>query len=302
MTAMPLPNDQPGTPDAGDVAVSGGWRLAARSFFSNRLAVLGTAIILFFVLFSFVGPLVYSTDQTTIKVLDAFLAPSRSHPLGTDAQGFDELGRMMKGGQASLEVAVIAAVIATVIGTVYGAVAGLVGGIVDAVMMRFVDVLLSIPFLFVVLILATKFSSTVVSLGLLLGCFAWLMPARLVRGEVLALRIRGFVAAARVMGASRRRLVFRHLIPNALGVVIVNITFQIADAIIAVALLGFLGFGLYYPQVDWGDQLSDGIKYLLDGYWWLIYPVGGSLVLVVMAFNFIGDALRDTVDVRLRQR
>jgi ABC-type dipeptide/oligopeptide/nickel transport system permease subunit len=114
--------------------------------------------------------------------------------------------------------------------------------------------------------------------------------------------VRDFVAAARVMGAGRWRLVSRHLIPNALGTVVVNVTFQVADAILAVAALGFLGFGLSYPRVSWGDMLSDGINYLLDGYWWLIYPVGICLILVVMAANFIGDGLRDAVDVRLRRR
>ena len=116
------------------------------------------------------------------------------------------------------------------------------------------------------------------------------------------MRTRDFVSAAKAMGSTERRQVFRHLIPNALSVVIVNITFQIADAILIVAFIGFLGFGLHYPQVDWGDQLSDGTTYLQDGYWWLIYPVGICLILTVMAFNFIGDALRDAVDVRLRKR
>jgi len=123
-----------------------------------------------------------------------------------------------------------------------------------------------------------------------------------VRGEVLTLRVRDFVLAARTMGATRNRLIYRHLIPNALGVVIVNITFQVADSINFLAILGFLGFGLNYPQVDWGDMLSDALSSLQDGYWWLVYPVGICLVLVVMAFNFIGDALRDTVDVRMRRR
>ncbi|HUC05212.1 MAG TPA: ABC transporter permease, partial [Acidimicrobiales bacterium] len=115
-------------------------------------------------------------------------------------------------------------------------------------------------------------------------------------------RVRDFVQASRTMGASQQRLIYKHLIPNALGVVIVNITFQVADSINYLALLGFLGFGLNYPQFDWGDMLSDALNYLQDGYWWLVYPVGICLVLVVMAFNFIGDALRDTVDVRLRRR
>jgi peptide/nickel transport system permease protein len=135
-----------------------------------------------------------------------------------------------------------------------------------------------------------------------LGVFSWLAPARLVRGEVLTLRVRDFVAAARVMGASRRHLILRHLIPNAMGTVVVNITFQIANAVLAVAALGFLNFGIAYPQTDWGTQLSNGVNYALDGYWWLIYPVGGCLVLTVMAANLIGDALRDAFDVRLRRR
>jgi peptide/nickel transport system permease protein len=302
MTASLL---EPGVPvaDGGPVqTATPGWRLALRSFMENRLAVLGLGIIAVFVLFCFLGPLVHPTDQVTVNVVNSFQAPGGAHALGTDAQGFDTLGRIMKGGQASLEVGLLAALIATVIGTLYGTVAGLAGGLVDSVMMRFVDMLLSIPFLFIVLIVSTRFSSSVLSLSLILGCFSWLVPARLIRAEVMALRNRGFVSAARTMGASGRWLAMRHLIPNALGVVVVNITFQIADAIIAVATLGFLGFGLYYPHTDWGDQLSDGVTHLLDGYWWLIYPVGVCLVLVVMAFNFIGDALRDAVDVRLRRR
>jgi peptide/nickel transport system permease protein len=181
-------------------------------------------------------------------------------------------------------------------------VSGLVGGFVDSTMMRVVDIFLSVPFLFVVLILAVKFGATVASLSLVIGFFAWQVPARLVRGEVLSLRERDFVHAARTAGAGRWRLISRHLIPNALGVVIVNVTFQVADAILAVSYVGFLGFGLHFPNVDWGDQLSDGTTYLQDGYWWLIYPVGACIVLTVMALNFIGDALRDSMDVRLRRR
>jgi len=290
-------------PEGGSAAVTTtGWRLALRSFAENRLAVVGVGIVLFFVLFCFAGPHLYHTNQTSVNVVNSFESPGSGHLLGTDGQGFDELGRIMLGGQSSLEVGLFAAVIATTIGALYGTAAGLAGGVVDAIMMRFVDMLLSIPFLFIVLIVATRFSSTVVSLSIILGMFSWLVPARLVRAEVLALRHRGFVAAARVMGSSNTRLALRHLIPNALGVVVVNITFQIADAIIAVATLGFLGFGLYYPHTDWGDQLSNGVTYLTAGYWWLIYPVGICLILVVMAFNFIGDALRDAVDVRLRRR
>jgi peptide/nickel transport system permease protein len=295
------PNEH--TPEGGElVAMQSGWRLAIREFLSNRLATAGLVVLVLLVLFCFLGPLVYHTDQLNSDLLNTDQPPGNGFPLGTDGNGFDVLGRLMKGGQTSIEIGLFAAAIATVIGTLWGAIAGLVGGIVDAIMMRIVDMLLSIPFLFVVLLVATKYSANVPTLSIVLGIFSWLVPARLVRGEVLTLRVRDFVSAATVMGAKRSRLVLRHLVPNALGVVIVNITFQVADAILALSALGFLGFGVEYPGTDWGDQLFDGAGNLNNGYWWLIYPVGILLIVTVMACNLIGDALRDALDVRLRRR
>jgi peptide/nickel transport system permease protein len=293
----------PEGPEGGDVqVVSSGWRLALREFTSNRLAVLGAAILIFFILFCFVGPLFHHTNQTDFNPLDTNLPPGGGHLLGTDEHGFDELGRIMAGGQTAIEIGFLASLIATVIGTLWGAIAGLAGGIIDGIMMRFVDILLSIPFLFIVLVLATKYSATVLDESLIIGLFSWLIPARLVRGEVLTLRVRDFVHAARVMGSGRSRIVLRHLIPNALSVVIVNITFQVADAILALAYLGFLGFGLQYPAASWGDMLGNAQQYVSSGYWWLVYPVGACLVAVVLAANLVGDALRDALDVRLRRR
>jgi ABC-type dipeptide/oligopeptide/nickel transport system permease subunit len=303
VSIAPPPIEVRRAPEGGDVGpIQSGWRLALREFASNRLAVAGFGILIFFVLFCFVGPLIYHTDQINTNDLLANMPPSGQHLLGTDGQGFDELGRMMKGGQASLEIGFFAAFVAIVIGTLFGAVSGLIGGFVDSALMRVVDVFLSVPFLFVVLILAVKFGASVLSLSLVIGFFAWQVPARLVRGEVLTIRERDYVLAARTAGAGNWRLISRHLLPNALGVVIVNVTFQVADAILAVAYVGFLGFGLHYPNVDWGDMLSQGSTFLQDGYWWLIYPVGACIVLTVMALNFIGDALRDAMDVRLRRR
>jgi ABC-type dipeptide/oligopeptide/nickel transport system permease subunit len=290
-------------PEGGEIGpVSTGWRLGLREFAQNRLAVTGVAILLFFVLFSFVGPLFYHGDYLTSNLLNTNLPPGAGHPVGTSNQGYDELGLLMKGGQAALEVGFLSAFIAIVIGALWGAISGLAGGVVDALMMRVVDVFLSVPFLFIVLIVAVRYGASVLSLSLLIGAFSWLVPARLVRGEVLTLRVRDFVAAARVAGAGRARLIGRHLLPNALGVVIVNVTFQVADAILYIAALGFLGFGLQWPNQDWGDLLSNGLTYLQDGYWWQVYPVGACIVLVVMACNLIGDALRDSLDVRLRRR
>lgn len=297
------PNIPTTAPEGGEVAlIASGWRLAAREFFSNRLAVVGLGIIVFFVLFSFVGPIVDPTNQTLTQPLLSDLAPTGAHILGTDDNGFDEFGRIMVGGQTALEIGFFAAFMATVIGTLYGALAGLVGGVVDAVLMRFVDIMLSIPLLFIVLILATRYHATVISQSLIIGLFSWQAPSRLVRGEVLTLRVRDFVAAARIMGGTQRRLILRHLIPNALSVVIVNITFLIADSILLIAYLGFLGFGLAYPTASWGDMLGNAQTAVSSGYWWLVYPVGACLVLVVMACNLVGDALRDAFDVRLRRR
>jgi peptide/nickel transport system permease protein len=301
--APAAPGAGPRSTDAGEVtATLSGWKLTLREFAKNRLAVAGAVVLVFFIAFSFLGPLVYHSDQLNTNLLNTDAPPGAGSPLGTDANGFDVLGRLMLGGQTSLEIGFIAAVIATIIGTLWGAVAGLVGGLVDAIMMRVVDIQLALPFLLIVLIVAHRYGSNMWNLSLILGVFSWLVPARLVRGEVLTLRVRDFVSAARVMGGTSTRLIFRHLIPNAMGTVIVNITFQIADAILALAALGFLNFGVHYPKTDWGSQISDAQDALSNGYWWLVFPVGACLVLVVMAFNLIGDGLRDAVDVRLRKR
>ncbi len=302
--ASPLPPlDVTRAPAGGEAGpVRSGWRLALREFARNRLAVAGLGVLVFFVLFCFGGPSVYHANVLSTNLAATNLPPGAGHPLGTDNLGFDELAELMKGGQAALEIGFLAAAIGIVIGALWGAISGLAGGIADSIMMRVVDVFLSIPFLFIVLIVAVRYGASVPGLSLIIGVFSWLVPARLVRGEVLTLRVQDFVSAARAAGAGRLRLINRHLIPNALGVIIVNVTFNIADAILAVATLGFLGFGLHYPNVDWGDMLSNGTTYLQDGYWWLIYPVGTCIVLVVMACNLLGDALRDSLDVRLRRR
>ena len=303
MSIAPPPVEVRRAPEGGDVGpIQSGWRLALREFTRNKLAVVGVAVLLFFVVFCFLGPVFYHGNISSSNLTSVLEPPGAGHPMGTDNQGFDVLGELMKGGQASLEIGFLAAAIAIVVGALVGAIAGLAGGIIDSILMRVVDVFLSIPLLFVTLIVAVRYGATVLSLSLIIGGYTWLVPARLVRGEVLTLRVRDFVSAARTAGSSQWRLIRRHLIPNSLGVIIVNITFNVADAILLVAVLGFLGFGLHFPNVDWGDMLSNGVTYLENGNWWLIYPAGICIVVVVMACNLIGDALRDSLDVRLRRR
>jgi peptide/nickel transport system permease protein len=169
-------------------------------------------------------------------------------------------------------------------------------------MMRLVDVGLSIPQLFLLIVLAVIFHTSLGLLILIIALVSWLIPARLIRGETLTLRVREYVQAVRVMGGSRSRIVLRHIVPNAIGTIVVNATFQVADAILLLAALGYIGLGLPAPQTDWGSMLSNGVSYALDGYWWEIYPAGIAIVLVVVAFNFVGDALRDSLEVRLQQR
>ncbi len=296
------PGDVEAMPEGGDVtATSSAWRMVLRAFFDNKLSYAGLIIIVALVLFSFVGPLVYHSDLYT-ATYNINLPPGPGHPLGTDPSGRDNLGRLMVGGQASLIIGVLSAIISTVIGVIWGAVSGFFGGAVDSVLMRIVDVLLAVPTIFILLYLASIFRPTVTLLTITIAALSWLGTARLVRGETLTLRAREFVRAVQVMGGSRLRIIARHIIPNAIGVTVVQGTFQVANSILLMATLGFLGFGLAPPAADWGSMLSNGVNYIYDGYWWLIWPPGILIVLAVLAFNFIGDALRDALEVRLQRR
>ena len=288
------------------ISTGGIARQTFRVFAENKLALVGAGVIIFFVLFCFLGPVFYSTNQANAEAALMYSTqntpPSLGHLLGTDPAGFDMMGRVMYGGEVSLEVGFAAAGIATVIGVVWGAVSGFFGGWVDALMMRIVDVLLSVPLLFLLIVLAVIFQPSLPLLILVIAFVAWLVPARLVRGETLSLRVREYVQAVRVMGGSGRRIVVRHIIPNTIGTIVVNATFNVADAILLLAALGFIGLGVPLPQTDWGSMLANGVNYALNGYWWEIYPTGLAIVLVVVAFNFVGDALRDAFEVRLQRR
>ncbi|HEY4868430.1 MAG TPA: ABC transporter permease [Candidatus Dormibacteraeota bacterium] len=281
----------------------GVWRLALDVFLEHRLAVFGVGVVVFMTLFCFIGPLIYHTDQTTTDLNNQFLAPGAGHVLGTDQLGFDLLGPLMVGGQTSIEVGLAAALIATTFGVLWGAISGFFGRFVDAIMMRFVDVFLAIPPLFLALFLASAFQPiTLWTLIAVVAIDAWLIPARLIRAETLTLRTREYVQAVTMMGGSGARIVLRHIVPNSVGTIMVNATFQVADAILLVAALGFLGLGIPLPATNWGLMLSNGVTFVALGYWWLIYPAGIAIVLTVVAFNFIGDGLRDALEVRLQKR
>jgi peptide/nickel transport system permease protein len=275
-----------------------GWEV----FAENRLALVGVGFVIFIFLFCFVGPLIYKTQQVSVTLSNAYCTPGGQHLLGCDTLGYDILGRLMVGGQTSLEVGLAAAFASCLFGSIYGAVSGFAGGIVDAFMMRIVDAVLSIPFIFVLIILAVLIQPRPGTLILFIAATYWPQPARLVRGETLSLRTREYVAAVKVAGGRSSRAVLRHIMPNAIGTIIVQATFAVADAIIILSSLGFLGFGVTPPQTDWGSMLAGGLNFLTLGYWWLIYPAGIIIIMTVVAFNFIGDALRDAFETRLQRR
>ncbi len=290
-------------PEGGEVATSGSpWVLVARTFAQNKLALIGVAVVIVIILFSFIGPIVYPTDQLNPNLPAVNLAPGGSHLLGTDSSGFDILGRLMKGGQSSIEVGIAVGLVSTIAGLIYGAISGYFGGGLDGVLMRVVDIGLAIPIVFLFIFMAQIYKPSLTLLIVLLTIVSWLIPARLVRGETLSLRTREYVQAVQVMGGRSWRIIVRHIIPNTIGIIMVTVTFQIANAILTLAVLQYLGFGLPPTTPTWGSMLSDGTTYLQDGYWWQVYPALIIIVITVVAFNFIGDALQDAFDVRLQER
>lgn len=300
----PVPDLTPAAPGG---AMSGKPRSMTRRmaevFFENKLGVLGLAILVVMVGFCFLGPLFYHTDQIHTNLDSVTLTPgSPSHPLGTDEEGYDELGRLMVAGQSSLEVGVAAGLIASVVGTLYGAISGYFGGWVDALLMRILDAAYSLPSIFILLYLAATVGRGKFTIILVIGLTLWLLLPRLVRGETLTLKTREYVQAVRVMGGGSNRIIYRHILPNAIGTIVVSVTFIIADAIFALSTLSFIGLGLESPQIDWGGMLNAGTNYVFDGYWWLVYPPGIAIILVIISFNFIGDALRDAFETRLQKR
>lgn len=274
---------------------------ALKRFAANRLALIGLVVLMLAVLFVTIGPLIHPTEQVRTALESANLKPGvDGHPLGTDALGYDVLGRLMIGGRTSLLVGIFAGILATVIGILWGAIAGYVGGIVDAIMMRIVDAGIAIPAIFLLLVLSSIVQPSPLVMILVIGFVSWLVPARLVRAESLSVKTRDYVVAARAMGGSHSRIVLRHIVPNTIGTVVVNATFQVADAILLVAYVSFLGMGLQPPATDWGAMLSSGLSLIYQNAWWLILPPGIAIVLVVCALNFVGDGLRDVFDVKGR--
>ncbi len=296
------------------------WKDAWRRLLKNKLAVLGMTIVVLIALASLLGPAIIKrvngftpdyipTDVTLLKSLPPFTSPTGGfswiHPMGTDNQGRDILARVLQGGQISLMVGIISTIVSLFIGVTYGAISGYLGGRVDNLMMRFVDVLYSLPYIILVIVLLAMFRSStpvgqIILLFVALGAVSWLTMARIVRGQVLTLKNQEFVLAARATGVSTLRIIFRHIVPNTLGPVIVYATLTIPTVMLSEAFLSFLGFGVQPPLASWGSLSADGIQNIALFPWQLVFP-GVTMALTLFSLNFLGDGLRDALDPQMRK-
>ncbi len=275
------------------------WGGIMRRFQTNRMAVIGMALFMFFLVASLLAPLLapYHPAAQPDPVSEQYQAPSPLHPMGTDKFGRDILSRILYGSQTSLAVAVLAVGLATLIGLVVGAFSGYLGGWVDDITMRVVDGLLSFPRLLLVLTVVAFFVNSFWVVVLLLALTGWMGVSRLVRGEVLRLKERDFVQAAVATGVNRARVVWKHIVPNTLGPVVISATLRIGTIILLESYLSFLGLGVQPPAASWGGMVFDGRDVLLSAWWVSAFP-GLAIVLAVMACNLVGDGLRDALDVR----
>ncbi|TAN42801.1 MAG: ABC transporter permease [Nitrospirae bacterium] len=267
-------------------------------FKRNRLSVAGLAVIASLALAALAAPLVSPHSPTKIDVYNVLAPPDASHPFGTDELGRDVFSRMVWGSRASLKVGFIAVGIAIAIGTFIGAVAGFYGAKVDAVLMRFVDIMLAFPTFFLILAVIAVVEPSISTIMIVIGLTGWMDVARLVRAEFLTLKERDFVSAARALGSTDSRLILRHIIPNALSPVFVAATFGIAGAILTESGLSFLGLGVQPPDPSWGNMLTSGKDNITVAWWLSLFP-GVAILVTVLSYNLVGEGLRDALDPRL---
>ncbi len=304
------------------------WKDAWKRLLKNKLAVFGMIVIAFMVIAVSIGPAIikwtigytYDYIPSDSDLIKSF-PPSLKHPMGTDDAGRDILARVLQGGRVSLMVGIISTLVSLVIGVSYGAIAGYFGGVIDNIMMRIVDIIYSIPYILIVIVLLSVFGgpntpnfikatanifgggqglSQIFLLFFALGLVSWLTMARVVRGQILSLKNQEFVMAARATGVSTFGIIFRHLVPNALGPVIVYATLTIPSVMLSEAFLSFLGLGVQAPYASWGSMVADGIKNISIYPWQLIFP-GVTMALTLFSLNFLGDGLRDALDPQTRK-
>ena len=276
------------------------WKDAWNRLSKNRLANIGSIIVVLFIIVALLTPLIapYSYDEQNLSY--QYQPPSSNHLLGTDSKGRDLLTRIMYGSRISLAVGFAATSVSIFIGITYGTIAGFFGGRTDNYMMRFVDIMYGLPFMFLVILMMTILGRNIYVLFIALGAVQWLTMARIVRGQTVALKERDFIEAARALGASNFRIITKHLIPNLLGPVIVYATLTIPTVMLEEAFLSFLGLGVQPPMASWGSLAAAGVEITspIKTYWWLVVFPGSAIAITLLSLNFIGDGLRDALDMQ----
>lgn len=281
------------------IVLIGLWRVFSR----NRFAVASAAVMLLIIAAAVFAPVLATHDPARINLSREFIkqSPSAAHFFGTDHLGRDIWSRIIYGGRVSLTVGLLTMIIAVFIGTVYGAVSGYYGGRVDSLLMMLVDIFLSVPTLFLLIVLAVFIKPGYLGIAFIIGLTSWMRVARLVRGEFLRLKEREYVIASRALGFSDSRLIFSHILPNASSLIVVNATLTAATAILAESVLGFLGLGIQPPQFSWGSILSSTQDLILvkEAPWVVFFP-GLAIFVTVLSLNFLGEGLRDALDSRCK--
>lgn len=280
-------------------------RIIFDRFIRNRVAVGGAIFLIVLFLYCFLGPVLWHVDPNQphfTKVSDTLAQPSWEHPFGTDSVGRDQFARAMVGGQVSLVVGMLSMLLGIAIGTLVGALAGFYGGWLDNLLMRLTDIVLAVPLYLLLFVLSVAFSDgTPRTVILIIAVFSWTYAARLIRGEFLALKEREFVMAARTIGAGNIRLMFRHILPNAVGPIIVNATLLVGTNIITESVLSYFGFGVQPPTASWGAMISSGNDFI-DADPWMVFVPGLLIFVTVLSFNLVGDGLRDALDPYMTER
>jgi len=280
------------------------WRDAWKRLRRNRMAVVGGVVASVLTAACFLGPVLiritWGYDFSAQDLAYGARPPTFAHWFGTDFLGRDLLTRVLFGGQVSILVGLLAAVVAASVGTLYGAISGYAGGRIDALMMRVVDVIYALPYMFLVVVLVTVFGKSMLLLFIALGLVGWLTTARIVRGQVLSLKQHEFVHAAHSFGVNSRDMVFRHLIPNTLGPIVVYFTLTIPSMILQEAFLSFLGLGVQAPRPSLGALINDGAQHMTVFWWEIVFP-GAVMALLLFCLNFLGDGVRDALDPRMKR-
>jgi len=271
-----------------------------RRFRSNRVATAGLVVIAILFLLSFCAGFITPYDPDALDAWHVLLPPSSAHLFGTDELGRDVLTRVIFGARVSLKVGFVAVGIAVAIGTVVGLFAGFYGGWADSLLMRVVDIMLCFPTFFLILAVIAMLEPSIWYIMIIIGLTGWMGVARLVRAEVLSLKSRDFVSAARVLGASDLRIIFRHILPNALSPVLVSATLGVAGAILTESALSFLGIGVQPPTPSWGNILTSGKDYIEFAWWLSLFP-GVAILVTVLSYNLVGEGIRDALDPRRQQ-